>query len=178
MQLLLFSYCQTCVDLHLEVVYSEEYFKYGPFGKYDYDEVFVDRVEGEFFPHLSWMANLKNFVILRRGGFISYPDECVKGLVNWVFSQYEMNCVERLWIMEGVGILSDVFASGNNFKSILSCGQISGFHCEDGQFGLLEHIGGVELGGHWILPNLRYIHGYCNSTEVIHVPSCGQQVCR
>ena len=173
--IVIFSYCRKCVDLHLEVVYSDEYFKYGPFGKDDYDDAFVSRVRDEFFPHLSWMANLKNFVILKRGGLISYPDECSKALVNWVFSQHDMNYIERVWIMEDVGILPDVMASGNKLKSIFCCGQLSSFE-EIGkdavQFRQLEHIGGVGL-GHWILPNLRYIHGYCTSAEVIYVPAYG-----
>lgn len=164
------------MDLHLEVVYSEEYFKYGPFGKDDYDDIYVNRVRGELFPRLSWMASLKNFVILKRGGLISYPDECVKELVNWVFSQYDMNCVERVWIMEDIGILRDIIPSGSQIKSILCCGQLSNFDCDDGRFGELEHIGGIGL-EHWtVLPNLRYIHGYCVNSEVIFVP-CDREIC-
>jgi hypothetical protein len=159
------------VDLHLEIVYSEEYFRYGPFGKDDYDDAFVNRVRGEFFPNLNWMASLKNFVILKRGGLISYPDECVKSLVNWVFSQYNMNCVERVWIMEDVGIRPDIIASENKLKSILCCGQLSSFPCNYGRFGQLEHIGGVGLENWALLPSLRYIHGYCVSSEVIYVCS-------
>ena len=72
--------------------------------------------------------------------------------------------------MEDVdGILPDVMASGNKLKSLF-CGQLSSFE-EIGkdavQFGQLEHIGGVELGHAGILPNLRYIQGYCISAEVL-----------
>ncbi|XP_046443824.1 uncharacterized protein LOC124193876 isoform X3 [Daphnia pulex] len=160
------SYCRKCVDLHLEIVYSEEYFRYGPFGKDDYDDVFVNRAREKFFPNLSWMALLKNLVILKRGGLISYPDECVKGLVNWIFSQYDMSCVERVWIMEDVGISRDTIPSGSQIKSILCDGQLSSFDSDDdGRFGQLEHIGGIGLEQWTVLPNLRYIHGYCISSE-------------
>ena len=40
------------MDLHLEVVYCDEYFKYGPFGKDDYDDAFVSfpafELDGKF----------------------------------------------------------------------------------------------------------------------------------
>ena len=162
----IFRYCQNCVDLHLEDVYRGAY--------NDYSVEFLSRVRDEFFPHLSWMTNLKNFVILKRSGSI---DKCIKALVYWVFSQYEMNYIERVWIMEDVdGILPNVMASGKQLKSFC-CGQLSSSFEEIGkdavQFGQLEHIGGVELGHAGILPNLRYIQGYCISAEVIYVPAYG-----
>ena len=174
----MFSYCQNCVDLHLEVIYdSDEYLSYGAFGKEDYDDAFVSRVRDEFFPHLSWMANLKNFVILKRIlkstlGSISIPDKCIEALVNWVFSQYDMNYIERIWITEDVyGLLPDVMVSGKKLKSFC-CSQLSQKIGKDAvQLGQLEHIGGVVLGHSGILPNLRYIHGYSIDAEVIYVPA-------
>ena len=112
------------------------------------------------------MATLKNFVFLKRSRLIKYPDECLKGLLHWIFSQYEMDCVERLWITEDVGILPDVMTPGNQFKSILVYGPLSTIDWEDERFGHLEHIGGVGLEHLTSLPYLRYIHGYCISSEV------------
>lgn len=163
----LLSCCKICVDLHVEIDYSEEYFKYGPFGKNDYDEYFVNHVRDEFFPHLGWMASLKKLVILKRGGVISYDDECVKGLVNWIFSQYNMNSIERVWIKEEIQILSDAIASNNRLKSIF-CGSLPDFYWSNQRSAHLEHIGGIGL-GHWITPDtsshLRYIHGYCVNSK-------------
>lgn len=164
-----YSYCKICVDLHIEMVYSEDYFKYGPYGKTDYDEEFVSRVHDEFFPRLGWMASLKKFVILKRGSVISYEDECVKALVNWIFSQYNMSSIERVWIKEEVGILSDAIASTNRLKSILCGSHLPNFDWNNQQSANLEHIGGIGL-EHRITrdtpSSLRYVHGYCIRKKV------------
>ncbi len=171
------------MDLHLEIAYCDyEYFMHGPFGKCNYDDAFVGLARDEFFPNLSWMALLKNFVILKRGGSTEIiVDECVEGLVKWVFSHYDMNYVERVWIMENVkndGIMSNMISSESQLKSILCCNELSSFDCDgDGPFKQLQHIGGMIELQHWTgLPNLRYIHGFCISAQVTYVSSCDREV--
>jgi hypothetical protein len=81
--------------------------------------------------------------------------------------------------MEDVGISRDTIPSGSQIKSILCDGQLSSFGGDDdGRFGQLEHIGGIGLEQWTVLPNLRYIHGYCISSEVIYVSSSDVEVCR
>jgi hypothetical protein len=173
------------VDLHLEIAYSDyEYFMHGPFGKCNYDDAFVDRARDEFFPNLSWMALLKNFVILKRGGLYTETivDECVEGLVKWVFSYYDMNCVERVWIkIEDCGIPCDMIPSECQLKSLVCYvhgDELSSFDGDvDGRFAKLEHIGGMIALQHWTgLPNLRYIHGFGHSAQVSYVSYCDRKV--
>jgi hypothetical protein len=112
------------VDLHLEIAYSDyEYF-----------------MRDEFFPNLSWMALLKNFVILKRGGLYTETivDECVEGLVKWVFSYYDMNCVERVWIkIEDCGIPCDMIPSECQLKHlyamfmVMNCQVLTGMSMGD-----------------------------------------------
>ncbi|XP_046451603.1 uncharacterized protein LOC124199716 isoform X2 [Daphnia pulex] len=161
----LLSYCRKCVDLHLEIVYSHEDVSEALLCGHDES---VNRARDEFFPNLSWMALLKNFIILKRGETIICQDLCVKELVEWVFSHYDMNCIERVWIMENDGIMSYMIPSESQLKSILCCNELSSFDCDgDGPFKQLQHIGGRIGLEHWggLLPNLRYVYGYCISSQ-------------
>ena len=75
------SFSQKCVDLHLEIAYTEDYFRYGPFDKDNYDDEIVKKSRGKYFPKLAWMASLRKLVILKRGlGF--YTAECLKAVMQ------------------------------------------------------------------------------------------------
>jgi hypothetical protein len=127
---------------------------------------------------------LKNFVILKRGGLYTETivDECVEGLVKWVFSYYDMNCVERVWIkIEDCGIPCDMIPSECQLKSLVCYvhgDELSSFDGDvDGRFAKLEHIGGMIALQHWTgLPNLRYIHGFGHSAQVSYVSYCDRKV--
>jgi hypothetical protein len=165
------------VDLHLEIGYGQA----NMFDEINDDEiVFENRARNEFFPSLSWMALLKNFIILKRGQWTKFcRDTCVDKLVEWVFSHYDMNCIERVWIMENHGILRDIIPSESQLKAILcheTRDDLSNFD-GDGRFAKLEHIGGMITLQHWTgLPNLRYIHGFGHSAQVTYVSSCDRKV--
>lgn len=157
------------MDLHLEISYSEEYFWYGPYGKDDYDEEFVSHARFNYFPQLDWMASLNNLAIVKRGNGMlrCYPDECTKDLITWIFSQYLMNSIERLWIQESdvQHVISESQLHVMSMKSIL-LGSHLNFDLTHDRFRTLEHIGCVGFSELAFLPNLRYIRGYCVDSEV------------
>lgn len=165
------------MDLHLEICYGLDNMLSG-----FHSEIYEleNRARNEFFPSLSWMALLKNFIILKRGVWAKFcRDTCVNELVEWVFSHYDMNCVERVWIMENDGIPRDIIPSESQLKAILcwtTRNDLSNFD-GDGRFAKLEHIGGRIALQHWTgLPNLRYIHGFGISAQVNYVSSCDRKV--
>ncbi len=164
-----FSYCQNCVNLHLEVYYSDEYFRYGPYGKDDYDDEIVTIARSQYFPRLNWMASLEKLVIVKKGCGMStcYPDECVKELVHWIFSMHDMDYLGRVWIQESdvQHVVSEHQLVTSSVKSILLGGHLS-FGLVHDRFRHLEHIGGIGFSELAALPNLRYIRGYCVSSDV------------
>lgn len=158
------SWCQRCLDLHLEVAYTEDYFSYGPYGQEDYDEEIVKYARLNLFPCLDWMAALKSLVIVKRGSGMStnYPDECVKELLNWIFHRYQMRSLERLWIQESEVqlVVSRSQIATPSIKSLL-LGSHLRFEIDEEQFSHLHHLGGVGFTGLSHLPEIRYIRGYC-----------------
>lgn len=163
-------WCHRCLDLHIEIAYTEDYFSYGPYGREDYDEAVVEHARLNLLPYLDWMASLKSLVILKRGCGMStnYPDECVKELLNWIFPRYGMRRLERLWIQESdvYQVLSRDQITTASLKSLLLGSQLR-FQIDDEQFRLLQHLGGVGFTAFSRLPEIRYIRGYCIDNNVL-----------
>lgn len=156
------------MDLHIEVSYSDEYFRYGPFGKDYYDCEVVDRARTEFFPRLRWMDYLEKLVIIKRGMSTSYPDECVKELITWIFFKYDMDSIERIWIQESEvhQVVSEHQPASPSIKSILLGDHSLDFDFGYNRFKPLQHIGGIGFSELAVLSNLRYVRGYCINSEV------------
>ena len=113
------------------------------------------------------MSSLENLVILKKGCGMAtrYPDKCVKVLVNWIFSTYEMDCIRRVWIQESDVKMFEHQLVTSSVKSILFGGYL-GFDLVHDRFRPLEHLGGIGISQLAELPNLRYVRGYCISSEV------------
>ena len=155
----------------MEVSYTEDYFYYGPFGKDDYDEEIVHRVQTEYFPQLTWMLSLKCFVFIKRGFSTCnfYPDVCLDALIQWIFYKQQESGFkfERLWIQEPA-IQDDVFEPvmiDSNVKSLLP-GSLVNSNYEHEQLRSLQHIGRVGITENLFLPNVRFIQGYCVDSQV------------
>ena len=145
--------------------------RYGLSGEEDYDEKVVAMARSQFFPKLFWMSSLESLVILKKGFGCAtmYPDECLKALVIWMFSTFDMENIERVWIQDVFCItdreISEKSLYTPSIKSILL-----GFLDSElvrNQLQPLENLGGIfgcsELAN---LINLRYMSGYCENPEV------------
>lgn len=113
------------------------------------------------------MSSLESFVALRKGfGANSiYPDECLKALVHWIFSTFDMDSIGRLWIQEYYLPKFEEQLVTSSVKSILFGGYLR-FDLVHDRFRPLEHLGGIGISQLAELPNLRYVRGYCISSEV------------
>lgn len=166
--ILKYSYCKKCVDLHLEISYTEEYFRHGPFGMDDYDDEIVSEARNEYFPRLKWMSLLEKLVILKRGtgNSISYQDECLKALIEWMFSKCGLPLhLKRLCIQEA-GISDVVFNQEYSTLSLKSILLGTEFNQDTKRLVHVEHLGCIGISKLPTLPNLRYIRGYCINSEV------------
>lgn len=153
----------------IEVSYTEDYFSYGPFGKDDYDEDIIRMARQDFFPSLTWMAQLQKLAIIKRGCGMStaYPDEMVLALLRWIFGHYEMDQLHRLWIQDHYSdkVASEIEISNDSMQSLLM-GTNFKFDDKETRFRQLKHVGGIVFSDLAHLPHLRYIRGYCVSEDV------------
>ena len=147
--------------------------RYGLSGEEDYDEKVVAMARSQFFPKLFWMSSLESLVILKKGFGCAtmYPDECLKALVIWMFSTFDMDSIERVWIQDEFfktdREISEKILYTPSIKSILLGFLNSDSELVRDQLQPLENLGGIfgfsELAN---LPNLRYMSGYCENPEV------------
>ena len=124
----------------------------------------------DLFPGLSWISQLQKLVIIKRGCGMStsYPDEMVLSLIKWMFLNYKMEHLNRLWIQEHFSerVASDIELSNASMQSI-TLGTNFRFDDTEEKFRQLQHIGGIGFSDMAHLPCLRYVSGYCVSEEVI-----------
>ena len=90
-----------------------------------------------------------------------YPDKCVKVLVNWIFSTYEMDCIRRVWIQESDVKMFEHQLVTSSVKSILFGGYL-GFDLVHDRFRPLEHLGGIGM-------NLQNLLSYQTSVTCVAI---------
>ena len=107
------------------------------------------------------MSSLKSLVILKKGfGSVKYySDNCLKALVRWIFSTYDMGSIERVWIQDNLTYERQFVTS--SVKSFLM-GDCTDLELGHDRFRPLEHLGGLRFSELAYLPNLRYVS--CDSS--------------
>ena len=96
-----------------------------------------------------------------------YPDECLKALVHWIFSTFDMDSIGRLWIQEYYLPKFEEQLVTSSVKSILLGRDSvdSDLKLVHDRFRLLEHLGGIEFSELAYLQDLRYVRGRCFGSE-------------
>ena len=109
------------------------------------------------------MSSLKSLVILKKGfGSVKYyPDNCLKALVRWIFSTYDMGSIERVWIQHNL-TYERQFVTSSVKSFLMGDGDCTDLELGHDRFRPLEHLGGLRFSELAYLPNLRYVS--CDSS--------------
>ena len=155
-----FSWCNSCIELHLEVWYTTPSHEWQ-----QYEEDIPSQETERLISKLEWMSFLQKFTYIKKGSHY-YDHFCINELLNWYGLLISTNdCpMKQLWVQGGSKESFHLKSSQESSLTHLCLGHKTEF---DPKLKMVTHLGGVHsFSSLPYLPHLKFMQGYCSSSEV------------